>query len=118
MLANEGLEFGHNFGVTAEREVGLETLLECNESKSLEPPDLVPRELVVAELHQRRAPPEAERLTQDLSGFGRLALGEEAAAARDQALENHRVENARLESKQVPGRVCLDPSLSEQLAQL
>ena len=64
MLAHQRLQLGHDLGVTAERQVGLEPQLERDQPQLLQPRDLVARERLVLEIRQRRPPPERQRLTQ------------------------------------------------------
>ena len=79
VLAHERLELGHGLGVAAEREVGLEPLLERDEAQLLEPADLVAGERLVAEVRERRPAPEPERPAQHVAAPRRVALGEQRA---------------------------------------
>ena len=58
---DQRLELGQDVLVAAEREVGLDPILERGEPQVLEPPDLVLRERLVREVGERRAAPERER---------------------------------------------------------
>ncbi len=64
LLRDQDLELADELGVTAEREVGLDPLLERRQPQILQPPGLDPRERLLAELRQRRPAPQAERLAQ------------------------------------------------------
>ena len=59
---DERLELGHELGVSAEREVRLDALLDRNRAELLEPRDLGLRERLVDEVGERRPSPESERL--------------------------------------------------------
>ncbi len=61
---NERLQLGDELGVPAEREIGLDPLLEHDRAELLEPGDLGLRERLVQEVRERGAAPEAERLAE------------------------------------------------------
>ena len=61
---DERLQLGDQVGLAAEREVGVEALLEGGQAHLLEPCDLRLRELLVREIRERRAAPQRERLLQ------------------------------------------------------
>jgi hypothetical protein len=74
--------------VPAERELGLDPILELGRVELLEAADLMAGEFVVGELDERRAAPERERGGELGGGFGRVDLecalslvGESLAAA-------------------------------------
>ena len=64
VLRDKRLQLGDQVAVAAEREVGLDPLLDCRQPKLLQPRDLDLRKRVVRKLRQRRAAPERERFAQ------------------------------------------------------
>ena len=64
VLVHERLELGDEPAVLAERELGLDALLERGEAQLLEPRDRRRRERLVGEVGERRAAPQRERLAQ------------------------------------------------------
>src|SRR5439155_16610257 len=99
MLSDQRVQLGYGLGVAAEREVRFEPMLERNQAELFEPADLVAREVLVAELRQRRAAPEAERLAQHPSGLERVTVGERGACACEEDFEPRGVPGVRLEPK-------------------
>ena len=84
MLGDQRLELADQARVAAEREVGLDPLLERRQPELLEPAGLDPRERLLAELGQRRPAPEGERLAQQArraAGVGVARLGDEPLEA-------------------------------------
>src|SRR5215204_5860817 len=75
-----GLELGDERRVAAEREVGVDPVLERGEPLLLEPRDLRLRERLVAEVGERTPAPQRERLPQLVGGGGRVAPLERLAA--------------------------------------
>ena len=74
MLGDQRLQLADQLGVAAERQVGLDPLLERRQPQILEPAALDPRERLLAELGQRRAAPQPERLAQQARRTLRLGL--------------------------------------------
>ena len=112
--ADEPLELGHELGVLADRELRLGALLEEGEAELVEPRDLLLRERLVAELGQRLAAPEGERLVEErrpAHGLARPRLVDEAPHAGQ-------VELLGLEPDDVAGRARLDRVRAERLPQL
>jgi hypothetical protein len=60
-------------GMTAEREIGVDALLQRGHAQLVEPGDLGPRERVVREVDEHRAAPERERLAEPGDGALRVA---------------------------------------------
>ena len=80
MLGDQRLQLGGEQRVLAALEVGLDALLERQHAQLFQPPHLRLREGLVAELAQRRAAPQRERLLERLGRLGRAARGEQRAA--------------------------------------
>ena len=78
VLADERLELGDQGRVAAERQIGLDALLERQQPELVEPGDLGLRELLVGEVRERRAAPHVERL----AGGGRERRSRVAALER------------------------------------
>ena len=101
----ELLEFGYEPGRVAERDVGLDPLLDRLDAQSFQPGDRGGGEARGGDLGERRAAPQAERASQCL-GTGRgLALGPRAG---HQPFERHRVHLARVHGEPVAARPGLD----------
>ena len=81
------LEVGHDLVVAAEGQVGIDPLLDGHETQSFEPGDLVLREPLVDEVHERRAPPHLERLAQARQRLVRPPRGARALPVGDRPLE-------------------------------
>ena len=77
----EHLELGHEVGVPAERELGLDALLGHRQAALLEPGDLGLREARVGELRERRAAPERERGAKGVDGGAPASPASSARAA-------------------------------------
>ena len=108
VLGDERLELGHERRVPAERELGLDPLLERREPQLLEPLDGRARERLVREVGERRPAPEVERLAEQ-RGRGRgvvVAASAPASAVR----RSKRARSKRLvaEPEDVAGRPRLD----------
>ena len=95
MLGDEAVQLGGHVVVPAEREIGLDPLLDCREPELLEPRDLALRERVVGEVRQRWAAPDLERFAQRRLGLLGLPCGQGAPAVLEQPLEAVGVELAR-----------------------
>ncbi len=93
MLADQRLELADQVRVSAEREVGLDPLLERGEAQVLEPRGLRLRERLVCELRQRRPTPELECLAQELRGMLQVRL----PRVRNERLEAQEIERVRLD---------------------
>ena len=117
MLAREHLQLGDGLRVPAEREVGLEAVLQRDEAKLLEPGDLVAGERLEREVPERRAAPQAERPAEDVGRLARVIRGEQAAALLEQALEHAGVETVVLETQHVARWLRLEHARAEGLAQ-
>ena len=110
---DQRLELGQDVLMAAEREVGLDPILERRQPQVLEPPDLVLRERLVREVGERRSAPEPERLAEAVGGRGGLFV----ARLLDERLEAGRVERVVLELKRVAGCMCRERAVAEGPAQ-
>ena len=96
VLGDQRLELADHVGVPAERELGLDQLLERHHAQIFEPGDLGLRESLVREVGQRRAPPERERPLERRNGALRATGCQLAAPLGDQPLEPVRVQGLRV----------------------
>ena len=101
MLRGERLELGHERELTAERELGVDPLLDRREAQLLESLDLDSRERLELQIGERPPLPEALRGAQSLGGRGRVAGRERLPPGRDEPLEALEVELAGLDAEQV-----------------
>ena len=62
VLGDQRLQLPDHLGVAAERQLGLDQLLERRDAQVVEPGDLALRERLVGEIRQRRAAPQRQRL--------------------------------------------------------
>ena len=112
--ADEPLELGDEVGVLPDRQLRLGALLEEGEAELVEPRDLLLRERLVAEVGQRLAPPQGERLVEErrpAHGLARPRLVDEAPHAGQ-------VELLGPEPNDVARRARLDRIRAERLPQL
>ena len=79
----------------AQHQVSLDPALHRGQPCLLQPGDHRGRELVVSELGQRRAPPQAQCLTQQPGRRGRVLTAQRCTAPRRQILEPVSVQGAR-----------------------
>ena len=80
MTGDERVELGDDLTLTPEREIRLDPFLDDVQVELLKPSDLLLRERVERELGERRAAPEAQRLTEERRRLGRRARGERRPA--------------------------------------
>ena len=85
----------------AEREVGVDPVLDRGEAELLEAPDRRLGERLVAEVREWRAPPQRERGAELLGRVGRVSGRECAASLLDEALEPMEVERIGLDPRLV-----------------
>src|SRR3954465_15117873 len=111
MLAHERLELRDEVCVGADRELGLRALLEQRKVELLEARDLLLRERLVAELRQRLATPQVERLGDPPPPPRRLFR----AGFADEAPHARHVELLRLEPDEIAGLPRLDHVWPERL---
>ena len=101
MARDQRFQLGDELGVSAEREIGVDPVLEGGDMQLVQAPDLVLGEALVGEIRQGKAAPELERLPEVAGRRLRLARGERRAAVREAALEAVAVELVRLEPQGV-----------------
>ena len=94
---------GSQVGVLAERESGLEALLQRVEPERIQPPGLGGRPRRLRQTQQRRPAPERERVGDRVCGSPRIAGAERAACGRKQLLELHGVHDRSFERVPVGG---------------
>ena len=97
------LQLGHELGLTADGEVGVDALLQRGEAELVQVRGGGVGGLAL-EVGQGRAAPEGERLAEELGRRLRLR----AARLGDESAEAVEVELARLYAEQVAGRAALD----------
>ncbi len=83
----------------AERESGLEALLQRVEPERVQPPGLGGRPRRLRQTQQRRPAPEVERVGDRVRGATRIAGAERAARSREQLLELHGVRRPLLRAR-------------------
>ncbi len=114
---DERLQLGDELGVPAEREIGLDPLLDDDGPQFLEPRDLRLRERLVDEVGEGWPTPERERLAErGLRGLGVVSL-QRAPALLGEAREAMDVDVIRGELEHVPRRTGRDHG-PERLAEL
>jgi hypothetical protein len=104
MLGDQRLQLADELAVAAEREPGLDALLERREPQVVEPRDLRLRERLVGEVGERRAAPECHRLVEHRERPLGVARRQGTPALADQPLEPVRVERSRLQPELVAVR--------------
>jgi hypothetical protein len=117
VLGDQRLELADHVPVMAEREVGLDPPLECDEAELLETRALVFRERL-RELGKRGPAPERERLTQQLSDRPGIALRERLASVGGGALEPGEVELVVAHLEHVARSAGVQPWFGKRLAQV
>ena len=118
MFESERFELRGQLGVLAERELGLDPVLERGQAQLLEPHDFGFGKRLERQIRQRPAPPERECGGEPLSGIRCVAVGERGTPLVDQALEAHEVDALEFALKLVSGRARDDHSLTERLAEV
>ena len=104
MLLHELAQLGHERLVPAERELGVDPILERLEPELLEPVDVRARERLVGQVGERTAPPERQRRPQPIRRCADVAVFEQPAAFTGQALEPLGIELIRANVQYVSGR--------------
>src|SRR3954453_20840900 len=99
----------------AELELRLDPLLEYVQTKLLQPASRSLRERLFAELRERRAAPEGERLPEQRRTAARVGGG---AGLLRQALEAAEIRLVGCDLERIPGRLGFDCIRAERLAQL
>ena len=94
LLEREGPQLLDELPVKAERQVRVEPVLERGQPQLVETRGFAARERLVGELHERRAAPQGERLSEVSIRGGGVAIGELAAAISCERLEARSIEGA------------------------
>src|SRR4030095_6989127 len=107
VFVGESLDLAEDVGVTSARDISADALLEGLEMQVVQSSDLPGKGLLGGEVGERRSPPQLQGLPQQA---GR-AVGLTIRLARfpHQVLEEHRVQLARFEMKEVTRRPSLTP---------
>ena len=101
MAADERVELGDELRVPAERQLGVDALLQAREVLLDEPRLLQPGERL-RELGERRAAPQRQRTPQRGGGIVRAAVRERVASLRVETLEGTQIERVAVEVEAVP----------------
>ena len=115
---HERLELGDELGVAAEREIGVDSLLEHDGAQLLESRDLGLRERLVREVGQRRATPELERLAKGTGRRTGIARAERRPPLVREPREAVDVHALRLELEDVARRPRHELLGAQSLAEL
>ena len=99
VLGDERRELADELGMTAERELGVDSVLERCEAQLLEPRACGLGEALVGEVRERRAAPERERLAQLRRRVRECGL----SRVPQQRLEPVEVDLILLDLEQIPG---------------
>ena len=116
MLGDQGLELTHQRLVAAERQVGLDAVLDYDQMQLVEPGDLVLSERLVGEVGQGRPATEFERPSQVLGGAVRVALVERLTPLSGEALEAVGVHLIGIDLERVAAAAGDEHALAELLA--
>ncbi len=92
MLRDQRLELRDEVAVAAEREVGIDSLLERQEAKLVQPADRRLGEPLIRKLRERRAAPESECVAERICGRRRIRIG----GAGDEGLEAMQIQLVRV----------------------
>ena len=117
VLGDQRFELTDHVAVMAEREVGLDPLLERCNAELLETRALVPGERL-RDLGQRGPAPERKRVTQQLSRLRSIAFRERLASVGDCTLEPGQVELVLPYLEQVTRSARVQPRFGKRLPQL
>ena len=118
LRGDEGLELGHELGVAAEREVGVDTLLDRGQAQLLETGDVGLGERLVGEIRKRGPAPEGERLAQRSLGSRRIAAFEGRPALIGETGEAMDVDALSIHLEDVPGGTREERLRAQSLAEL
>ena len=107
MLGDERLELADELGVTAERQVGVDPLLERRQPQLLQPRDLGLGERLVGEVGERRPAPQRERLAQLRAA---AVCGRARRASADSRSKRARSSSDGVDAQHVAGRARRQPA--------
>ena len=120
-LGNQRLQLANNVGVMAEREIGFDPVLEDAGPQVLQPGDLHLRERLIAEIGQRGAAPQRQRLAEVRRRLAGRVRRQRLPPLPGQALEPAHIDMLVLDPQQVrarPGQHQLIPGgIPQRLAQ-
>ena len=117
LLGDQTLQLGDERSVTAERQVRIDSLLEGDEPKLVQPPSLVGDHATVANVRERRALPECERGSQAIRREPGRAPRACVAPFAVEPFEPPRVDLLGLDVEHVARRPCEHRVLTERRAQ-
>ena len=117
LLGNETLQLGDERSVTAERQLRIDSLLEGDEPKLVQPASLVRDDATVANVRERRAAPQRECGSQAIRREPGSAARECVAPFAVEPFEPPRVDHLSLDVEHVAGRPCEERVLTERRAQ-
>ena len=118
VVGHERLQLADHVRLAAEREVGVDPRSHAHQAQVIEALGLADGELLVADVLQRRAPPEAERVGQQPARGRVIAAGERVAALGGQSLEPLRIHGVgTVEAERVPVRAPDDRLLAQDAAE-
>ena len=121
VLGNQRLQLANNVGVMAEREIGFDPVLDDAGPQVLQPGDLHLRERLIAEIGQRGATPQGQRLAEVRRRLLGRVRRQRLPPLPGQALEPVHIDMLVLDPQQVrarPGQHWLIPgSILQRLAQ-
>ncbi len=108
VLVGEGERLGERLGVTAERELRLEALLQRQQAQLVQALAFASRELLVCKLPESPAAPQRQRLLRERGSEGRVAVAASRAALTEQPLEPRCIETVLWKAKRVASTNRLD----------
>ena len=114
VLAHELLELWHETRALAACEVGVDPLLDSEQTALFELLDRTRGDRLVLQVRQCRAAPDRERVAQDLRRLARVSARAELARLLYERLEAVEIELARLDTQQVPRRLADDALGAQQ----
>ena len=115
VLADERLELRHQVVMAAERQIGVDSILERGQPELIQPGDLALCEPLAVKIGQRFSAPERKRLAQARRPPDGIVAG---PCLGDQRLKAGKVDIARRDVQQIAGRARPDPIGAEQFAQV
>ena len=117
VLRDQRLELGNKIAMAAERQVGVDPVLERGQPQFLQPGRLGLRERFVLNVLVRRAAPQLERLAKARRRRIGVPLLQLRPAACRQQLESFEIQLAGLEAQSIPGPLERDPLWAQGPAQ-
>ncbi len=118
VLGDQALELGDELAMAAEPEIGVDPILECRDSKLLEPDDLRVSERLPGEVGERRPTPERECRPQGVGRTSGVARPERRPPLLAETSELEEVDGFRVDDEPVPRRRRLERAFGQELSQL